>query len=334
MLRLRLILLLLSYHILHVNAWGAIGHNLVARLAQSQLNSTTNHWIGQYLSSDLHNDLGRIASWPDLILYPDTNPFDYVHWQWSRELHYINTPAWSCNYIPSRDCIRDRCIEGALKNYSQRLINKDGNYVQQQEALRFLVHFLGDIHQPLHSGFKTDQGGNNVKGFFLNGTNLTNLHTIWDVEIIATRIQRHFQSDVNLYYNYLLTLMLNQSVTMNETYNDFQAWAQESVNYVCEQVYLDDNGNKLNVSMNFTLGENYFNRNWPLVDQRLAQAGRRLAALLNRLFESRTPTKLPPDVQALIIMLCIALAVFMFAGLGFYFYKPPEIPDRTPLLSE
>ncbi|CAF0816595.1 unnamed protein product [Adineta ricciae] len=334
MLLLRIFLLVVSSNILHVIAWGSIGHNLVARLAQSQLNSTTNNWIQHYIASDLRGDLGRIASWPDLILYPDTNPFDYVHWLWSRDLHYINIPAWNCSYIPSRDCVNDRCIEGALKNYSRRLVDRNSDYVEQQQALIFLVHFLGDIHQPLHSGFKNDQGGNAVKGFFLNGKNLTNLHTIWDVEIIVNRIQRHFQSDVNLYYNHLLALMLNQSAMINETYNNYEEWVKESVDYVCKQVYLNDNGTRLNVSLNFTLGEEYFNRNWPTVDQRLTQAGWRLATLLNHLAEQRSSTKLPPDMQALIIMACIAIGIFILATIGFYQYKPPEIPDRSPLLAE
>jgi hypothetical protein len=147
-----------------VCGWGPIGHSLVARLAQSQLNSPTNDWINNYIPWDLSDDLSAIASWPDIILYVNTNPLDYTSWQWSRELHFINIPDWICEYNPTRDCLNNRCIEGALKNYSQRLIDNNSDYVQQQEALFFLVHFLGDIHQPLHSGFKGDFGGNNVKG--------------------------------------------------------------------------------------------------------------------------------------------------------------------------
>ena len=168
-------------------------------------------------------------------------------------------------------------------------------------------------------------------GFFLNGTVLTNLHTIWDVEIINTRIERHFQSNVNLYYDYLRTLMLNQSSMVNETYNDYQAWIEESVKYVCQQVYLDDNGNRLNVASTFHLGEAYFNRNWPVVDQRLAQAGRRLAALLDRLAEGRPATKLPQDVQALIVMLCIALVIIITAGVGMFLYYRQN-PAKVDLL--
>ncbi|CAF2528759.1 unnamed protein product [Rotaria sp. Silwood2] len=331
---LRLYFVLFYQCILCVFGWGPIGHSLVAHLAQSQLDSSTNNWIYNYIPSDLSGNLSAIASWPDIILYRDTNPLDYTNWQWSRELHFINTPDWNCEYISTRDCLNNRCVEGALKNYSQRLIDNNCDYVQQQQALFFLVHFAGDVHQPLHCGFRGDLGGNNAKGFFFNGANLTNLHAIWDVEIINTRINRHFQSDVNLYYEYLKSLMFNQSLLINETYNDYKIWIDESVDYVCKQVYFDDNNIKLNVSRNFTLGDEYFNRNWPLIDQRLAQAGRRLASLLNQLAKNRSSRKFPPDTQALIIVLCIALAIGIFAVLSVCLYKRKHIIKHNVLISE
>jgi hypothetical protein len=153
-----------------VHGWGPVGHSLVARLAQSQLSPSATDWVRNLIPWHLSGNLSAIASWADIILYPDTNPIGFNNWQWSRELHYINTPDWNCEYVPSRDCLESRCIEGALNNYSRRLIAGDLDDVQRQEALFFLVHFVGDIHQPLHVGFKGDSGGNDVKGksiFFL-----------------------------------------------------------------------------------------------------------------------------------------------------------------------
>ncbi|CAF5153751.1 unnamed protein product, partial [Rotaria sp. Silwood1] len=135
--------------------------------------------------------------------------------------HSAYIPDWSCEYISSRDCLNDRCLEGALKNYSQRLIDNNYDYVQQQQALFFLVHFVGDVHQPLHAGFKGHFGRKNITGFFFNWANITELHKMWDIEIINIHLQRHFQSDINLYYQYLKSLMLNQSLLVNEIYNDY-----------------------------------------------------------------------------------------------------------------
>ena len=164
----------------------------------------------------------------------------------------------------------------------------------------------------------------------MNGINLTNLHSIWDVEIIDARIRRHFQSDVNLYYDHLRALMVNQSV---EPANEFRRWIDESVNYVCNQVYFDGNNRTLNASAIFILGDEYFTRNWPLVDQRLAQAGGRLARLLNQLSTSRSSMKLMPGLQALIIALSVALgiAVLLSIGLGTYLFSR-KYTDRFVVL--
>jgi hypothetical protein len=154
------------------------------------------------------------------------------------------------------------------------------------------------------------------------------------VEIIDARIHRYFQSDVNLYYQYLKSLMINQTGLINETYNDYKLWIDESIGYVCKQVYLDDNYNKLNISLNFTLGENYFNRNWPLIDQRLAQGGRRLASLLNRLVEHRSTMKISPHIQALIIVLCIEFVIIIFAVIGFVLFKRQSNTTDNVLIAE
>ncbi|CAF4372151.1 unnamed protein product, partial [Rotaria sordida] len=105
--------ILFYQEIFYVFGWGSIGHSLVARLAQSQLDSSTNSWINNYIPSNLSGNLSAIASWPDEINDPNKNPFDYNKWQWSHELHFINIPDWNCKYISRRDCLNNRCIEGA-----------------------------------------------------------------------------------------------------------------------------------------------------------------------------------------------------------------------------
>ncbi|CAF3512931.1 unnamed protein product [Rotaria sordida] len=156
-----------------VYSWGVIGHSVVAHLAQSQLTDEASHWVKSLVPWYLSGNLTAVAIWADDILYPDTNSFGYPNWQWSRPLHYINTPAWACNYDSSRDCINGVCIEGALRNYSKRAIDANLDDVQHQEALMFLVHYVADIHQPLHVGFQEDNGGNRVRGkcSFLNPKN-------------------------------------------------------------------------------------------------------------------------------------------------------------------
>ena len=160
-----LLLLFFLFEIfIHVYGWGPVGHSMVVRLAQSQLVDSAPEWIRSLTPWHWNGNLSAMASWADDILYGDSNPTGFGNWQWSRPLHYINTPDWTCNYLPERDCINDTCIEGTIKNYTKRLESTELDEIQHKEALYFLIHFVGDLHQPLHIGFLSDYGGNRVQG--------------------------------------------------------------------------------------------------------------------------------------------------------------------------
>ena len=73
---------------------------------------------------------------------------------WSERLHFVDTPDWLCEFDFTRDCPNGVCAVGAVVNYTRRLLpGSDLDSEQRVEALKFLVHFVGDLHQPLHVGF-------------------------------------------------------------------------------------------------------------------------------------------------------------------------------------
>lgn len=146
-----------------VRGWGGEGHGIIARLAQSQLSDSVAGWVRELVPWHSNGSLNYMASWADTIIHENSNPTGSANWQWSRPLHYINTPDWNCSYVAERDCRNDICIDGAVRNYTDRL-GKESDMTQQKEALYFLTHFVGDIHQPLHIGFRSDYGGNTVEG--------------------------------------------------------------------------------------------------------------------------------------------------------------------------
>lgn len=119
----------------------------------------------------------------------------------------------------------------------------------------------------------------------MNSQYTTNLHSLWDTGMITSRLSRDFKSDVNLYYAHLHALMMRQPRVSND--NDFKQWINESLTYVCGRLYFDETDNKMDSSTNFKLSNIYLNRNIVIVEQRLAQAGHRLAVLLNQLAINR-----------------------------------------------
>lgn len=156
--------LLIAAKLHHVHSWGIEGHALVVHLAESQLNDEALEWVKSLLPWFVSGNLTAVASWADDIIHINSNHFDYINWEWSKTLHYIDMPDWNCNYDPQRDCPNDVCVDGALRNYSKRIIDPNLDHIQHREALMFLVHFAGDVHQPLHVSFAGDLGGNAVKG--------------------------------------------------------------------------------------------------------------------------------------------------------------------------
>ena len=156
---------LLSANVVH--GWGADGHSLLASIAQSVLSNESLDFVRAHLPWYTSGNISMLASWPDFILYPDTNPVDYLNWQWSKQLHFVDTKDWACEYNREQDCDwtgEQRCVDGTIQNYTRRLADGQQDDVQRQEALKFLVHFIGDAHQPLHAGFKGDRGGNSIRG--------------------------------------------------------------------------------------------------------------------------------------------------------------------------
>ncbi|KAI3642177.1 hypothetical protein MP228_011732 [Amoeboaphelidium protococcarum] len=138
-------------------------------------------------------DLQRISTWADQIKRS-------AKYRFTSQLHYVNpldNEPQKCSYNYARDCpIKfegDRfgtCIVGALKNYTQRLLTSDDISVQI-EALKFIVHFVGDIHQPLHASGR-QRGGNDYSVRFFNAK--SNLHAVWDGLLLDKIVRQMFHS--------------------------------------------------------------------------------------------------------------------------------------------
>jgi len=268
-----------------VPLWGPTGHITVATIAQALLNDHATQQVLKLLPNN-QGQLAQIANWADEVK-------DEPAYEWSKPLHFINTPAWKCDYERSRDCISDGasnfCVDTAIQNYTARVQDSSISFDQQNEALKFLTHFVGDIHQPLHVGFLQDEGGNTLYGYFLSDS--TSLHDVWDTHIIDELISKNFGGNSTELPAYLLQQI--QSGTYQGDVAQWKQcadsapdnacspdWAMESVGFACNYSYVEADG-KTHIENNFKLESDYYDRNYPIVELQLAKGGVRLANVLN-----------------------------------------------------
>lgn len=301
------ILLLIICRSLPANAWGKIGHEIVGNLAWRRLSPAAQTAVSSILGDSYSPDnsiLGRISNWADEIKY-------VAGWHWSAALHYVDiedtkivggcpvqnhTNSHSnCTFVYERDCADDRCVAGAVVNYTSRVTSTKSE--QQRQALMFLVHFVGDIHQPLHVSRATDVGGNAIDVHWYATTSghlrnrirrrrlylINNLHAVWDDGIIERYLDRSFNGSRTSLEEALYADVPNipqkwlTCTDGNKTECACQ-WAEESLEYALAYAYRDEYGAPIMSGDNLSMA--YYERCVPVVKLRLTLAGVRLASTL------------------------------------------------------
>ncbi len=264
-------------------AWGTLGHNTIAYVAQDFVSSSTRAFAQAVLNDTSSSYLANIATWADSYRTTAAGKF-------SAPYHYIDandSPPSTCNVDFNRDCGAGGCVVSAISNYTQRL--GDGRYsdANHKQALEFLVHFLGDVTQPLHDeAYQT--GGNGVSVTF-DGKS-TNLHHIWDTEMPeklrggntltyarswATDLSNSIKSGS---YSSQKSSWLD-GTDINDTQGSGLAWATDANKYVCSNALRNYSGD---------LGGQYYQDNIGIVQLQVAKAGYRLAAWLNLIHDGNT----------------------------------------------
>jgi hypothetical protein len=117
--------------------------------------------------------------WPDTVR-------DESDWSWSAPLHYVNIPRHAVAYDRQRDCPDGRCVTEGILRYAAELGRAQLNAERRWQAFAWLCHLVGDLHQPLHAGFRDDRGGNHVEVEYRGET--LNLHQFWDGALARERL--------------------------------------------------------------------------------------------------------------------------------------------------
>ncbi|EEQ99609.1 conserved hypothetical protein [Perkinsus marinus ATCC 50983] len=138
-------LVLLGY----AHAWGEDGHSIVAAIAQRIVSDRVIEGVNETLGRG--QDMIGVACWADKASHS-------AQYRWTAPLHFVDTPTKQCQMVYERDCRGDFCVIGAIYNYTNRAISKSVSRAEREFAMKLVIHFLGDIHQPLHVGFGGDRG--------------------------------------------------------------------------------------------------------------------------------------------------------------------------------
>jgi hypothetical protein len=243
-------------------AWWDLGHRIVARLAETRLTPRARAAVHQILEGQ---SLADASVWADNIknYRHDADP-----------LHYINIPLADTVYVPQRHCPTGRCIIAAIENDRRLLADRATPPAARAEALRFLIHFMGDLHQPLHVGDDHDRGGNDRAVTLLGHP--TNLHKVWDGEMIDS-----LGLTQESYFRYLRKRMASLDIKAIER-GSVADWAMEGHRIAVLDVYgkLPSDGR---------IGRGYLAARRPIIDRQLIAAGVRLAAVLNQALANYRP---------------------------------------------
>jgi len=268
-------------------AWGQDGHKIVGQIAADRLSSMTAKWIAYYLGST--KTMADVAPLPD-------NYDNSKAGRWSFPYHFSNVPRDAVQWLPSYCPDPPACVVAAILNFTHQQFEegKAGekcNYTSgvQPCNVEFLVHFVGDCHQPLHVSYADDAGGNLVKVEFYGAS--TELHKVWDDLIIQKFMKDSLNGGIwSDYASYLEQMITPSLADQYASVTDPTVWANESYTYTRTVVY--DFGNGTQPSEDPSIDDWYYERNLPLIHQRLIAGGVRLATLFENIFTSLQKTAL------------------------------------------
>lgn len=292
----------------NAQAWGCKGHQTVALIAEKHLTREAKQLVdkllsenpadsktGGYCGNSVHDAMANAATWADDVRTQKKNG------PW----HYIDIPRGSKRDSLDKFCGEGGCVTKALSEQLAILKDPNSNPAVRTDALRYVIHFVGDLHQPLHAITNDDEGGNCVPLKYLrrkpherNNSYSPNLHSIWDTAILERDMEG---ADPVEYANTLEEIFQADLAKWQKTSINVDDWVWESFDLAENTVYeglvpkipvesptpvqscTDDNniGQRM-LLKNISVDETYQVKASQVSERRVAQAGVRLAMILNQ----------------------------------------------------
>ncbi|KAJ3014556.1 hypothetical protein HKX48_005090 [Thoreauomyces humboldtii] len=263
-------LALVSVLVAQAQAYGKIGHWLTGQIAQELLTDDAEAWT-RVLLPEYGGSLARAALWAD-----EVKP------SWAKPHHYVNPPT-DCSVLSDSPC---NCITTSIANYTRQLSPEVQPLALRQEALKFVIHYVGDIHQPLHVSGRA-KGGTEQRVVF--GGRHVSLHEVWDYMMLEHRMKVLGKSRTD-YAKHLLTTYpppVTCPLPAGATIDSFvpacpMLWGEEASRLNCQLVWS-------NLTLGVDLAGTYYDAVIVEVERGVSNAGHRIAALLNAALKAVDP---------------------------------------------
>ena len=248
-------------------AWGNEGHETVAAVAETFLTPQARRQVTQLLAADpTDHDMVAASTWADRIRHaqPQTAPW-----------HFVDIPFDApSGFDQARDCATDRCIVAVLQHQIATLGDRRQPARQRAEALKWVIHLVGDLHQPLHAAERNhDRGGNEVWVIF-NG-HKQRLHAVWDSGLVLVIDDHHTSLPTTL------AAKITAAQKADWSRGSITDWVNESWTIAHTFIYPRLGNAPADLTNPFALPANYDDDACPIVADRLSRAGLRLANILN-----------------------------------------------------
>jgi hypothetical protein len=260
-----------------VYSWGDQGHRITGYIANTNLSAATRDQLRNLVGTD---DLALIATWMD-----DERDSLNQRLPGSSRWHYENRLACGPALESARTCPQGQCITRQIERWTKVLQDRDESLAHRADALRILVHLLGDLHQPLHLIDNYDRGGNDLLVRLSREKEPRRFHEVWDTRLVQINLRRRKAE------NYARALGQQFDNRRSEWQDGtVESWAREThalgrtayqslPNFVCRTV-------KEPIDVVTVLSTGYIDTAKPIVDEQLAKAGIRIARVLNTVLGS------------------------------------------------
>ena len=277
-----------------VQGWSGDGHRLIGKIASEFLRESGKNFLAEHLTEQ-RGDVTKVEkALIDHAIYADTV-------EWSHDLHFSHTPYRACApFEMDRDCPlvggARRCIVTAIANYTVRASDVELSVEERAEAVKFLIHLIGDIHNPLHVGFAEDRGGTQIH---LSNPPGETLHNIWDDVLLGNRHGLSSSAAVKS-RDPLVTSLEDVSSEESATVLAASMASNTAIMYTCEYAYRDEA--RAWIQKNSALSEEYLETRSEIAVELVRAAGLRLAELLNHIGKAFSTKKYLKENSAGIVI--------------------------------